>query len=173
MNGMAGVAERWRTREAGIMQHRTIEWAGEGIEVSAAKRLWDLTEEDLRCNPIWRYEGESDAVALVVPTLGFAEPDHQAYIARTRFVLADGSEWWGYCSPTDDSGLDYMQPVIVTQAGLVRFWHEGLVPESETAHACRLLGRTPEQVFPVRFECVVPFDGRLVAGLLSRIEGTR
>ena len=58
-------------------------------------------------------------------------PDREAYIARTRFVLADGSEWWGYCSPTDDSGLDYIQPVILTPGGPVRFWYEEPPPEPE------------------------------------------
>ena len=134
------------------------------------KRLCDLTEADLRLSPIWRYAGETDAEASVFPSLTFAEADRWAYIARTRFVLADGSEWWGYCSPTDDSGLDYIQPVILTPGGPVRFWYEKPAPEATAAHACRLLGRLPEEVFPVRFECVVPFEGRLVAGELSRIE---
>jgi hypothetical protein len=134
------------------------------------KPLRDLTDDDLRRFPIWRYEGESDAVALVYPAADFTEPGRHAYIARTRFLLADGSEWWGYCSPTDDSGLDYVQPVILAPGGSVWFWYDESPPEPEPARACRLLGRSPEQVFPVRFECVVPFEGRFVIGKLSRVE---
>jgi len=135
------------------------------------KKLGDLTNDDLRGCPIWRYEGDSDYTALVSPSADFTEPDQCAYIARTRFELADGSEWWGYCSPTDDSGLDYLQPVIITPDGVVRFWYDKLPTDHpEPARACRLLGRLPEQIFPVRFQCAVPFKGQRVAGELTRID---
>ncbi len=129
------------------------------------KRLQELTNEDLRRWPIWRYEALSDDEAWVFPVESWEAPDRHAHIARTRFVLADGSEWWGYCSPTDDSGLDYVQPVLIAPRGHHRFWCEGLLPGPE--QACSLLGKRPEQVFPVRFECIVPFEGRFVAGALT------
>lgn len=134
------------------------------------KRLRELTTEDLIHCPIWRFEGESDDSASIFPVAAFENLDREGYIARTRFVLADGSEWWGYCSPQDDSGLDYIQPVILTGAGPVRFWYDKSPPQPEPARACRLLGKRLEQVFPIRFECVVPVEGRQVAGELSRIE---
>jgi hypothetical protein len=133
------------------------------------KRLSELTNDDLSRYPVWRYEGESDESAIVSPVAGFADPDREAYIARTRFVLADGSEWWGYCSPTDDSGLDYLQPVLITPGGPVRFWHDEAPPEPEPARTCRLLGRPVGRVFPARYECVVTVEGRVVAGELSCI----
>jgi hypothetical protein len=137
---------------------------------SIVKQLQELTLEDLARWPIWRFEGRSDDGASVSPVASFERPDQEAYIARTRFVLADGSEWWGYCSPTDDSGLDYLQPVIVTANGPVRFWYEAPPAEAEPARACRLLGKRPEQVFPARFECIVSVEGRRVTGKLYRIE---
>jgi hypothetical protein len=133
------------------------------------KRLRELTNDDLARVPIWWYEGQSDESASVSPVEAFEHPESKAYIARTRFVLADGSEWWGYCSPTDDSGLDYIQPVIISAAGHVRFWYDESAPEPEPGRACRLLGKQPEQVFPARFECVVPVEGRYVAGVVSRV----
>ena len=133
-------------------------------------RLQDLTNEDLRRCPVWSCEGEADDVALVFPADGFDDPDRRGYIARTRFTLIDGSEWWGYCSPTDDSGLDYIQPVLLTVNGPVRFWYDESPPEAEPARACRLLGRSATQVFPVRFECLVSFEGQFIAGELPRIE---
>jgi hypothetical protein len=136
---------------------------------STVKALWDLTVEDLSRCPIWRYDGQSDQTASVSQVATFADPDREAYIARTRFVLADGSEWWGYCSPTDESGLDYLQPVLLTPGGAVRFWYDEKPAEPEPARACRLLGRSLGQVFPVRFECVVPVAGRIVAGELSHV----
>jgi hypothetical protein len=133
------------------------------------KRLAELTLEDLARCPVWRFEGQSDDSASVIPVDDFERPDREAYIARTRFTLADGSEWWGYCSPTDDSSLDYLQPVILTMGGPVRFWYDEPPAEPEPARACRLLGKRPSEVFPVRFECVVPFEGRRVAGQLQRV----
>jgi hypothetical protein len=135
------------------------------------KRLWDLTNDDLARAPIWLYKGQSDESAFVSPVEAFEYPESEAYIARTRFLLADGSECWGYCSPTEDSGLDYIQPVIIAPAGHIRFWYDEAPSEPEPGRACRLLGKQPEQVFPARFECVVPFEGRYVAGVLSRVAG--
>jgi hypothetical protein len=134
------------------------------------KALRELTLEDLESCPIWRYEGQSDDTAFVSPVAAFEQMDREAYIARTRFVLADGSEWWGYCSPTDESGLDYVQPVLLTPGGPVRFWYDEQPAELEPARACRLLRRSAGQVFPVRFECVVAVAGRVVAGELSQVE---
>jgi hypothetical protein len=134
------------------------------------KALRDLTVEDLAHSPIWRYQGHSDETATVSPVSAFEHPNREAYIARTKFTLADGSEWWGFCSPTDDSSLDYIQPVILAPGGPVAFWYEQQPVEAEPARACRLLGGSPGQVFPVRFECQVPFEGRVLVGELLRIE---
>jgi hypothetical protein len=135
-----------------------------------ALSLRDLTVQDLARCPIWRYEGLSDDTATVSPAPAFEQPEREVYIARTRFVLADGSEWWGYCSPTDDSGLDYIQPVLLAPGGPVRFWYDEEPAHPEPARACQLLGKRPEQVFPARFECVVPFEGRFAGGELREVE---
>lgn len=134
------------------------------------KRMQSLTIHDLQETPIWRFEGASELDALVFPADDFEHSDRVGYIARTRFLLADESEWWGYCSPTDDSGLDYIQPVIIASAGHVRFWYDEVPSEAEPARACRLLGRHLHEVFPARFECTVAFEGRRVGGELRQIE---
>ena len=127
---------------------------------SSVKRLLELTNEDLIRTPIWRYEGTSDDNAVVSPASSLESADERAYIARTRFTFADGSQGWGYCSPTDGSGLDYVQPVLITPAGChVHLWRE------ESADAAELR-RASEQslAFPVHFECVVAFEGHLLCG---------
>jgi hypothetical protein len=133
-----------------------------------AMALRNLTADDLRCCPVWRYQGQSDDTASVWPASGFEQPDREVYIARTRFVLADGSRWWGYCSPGDDSDLDSVQPVLLAPGGPVHLWDQEQQADPEPARACRLLGKRPEQVFPARFECVVPFQGRCVSGELRQ-----
>ena len=132
--------------------------------------MLELTTDDLVGFPIWRFEGVNDEHAVVFPASSFENPEKYGYIARTRFVLADGSEWWGYCSPTDDSGLDYLQPVIIAPEGVVRFWYDDVSSEAEPAHACLVLGKQPHQIFPAQFECVVAFEGQHVAGVLRRVE---
>jgi hypothetical protein len=132
-------------------------------------RLLELTPDDLVKFSVWRVEGDSDETATVCPVATFNNPDLETYVARTRFLLADGSEWWGFCSPTDDSGLDYIQPVILTPSGPVRFWYDRPAPEPEPARTCRLLCKATDQIFPVRFECIVPFEGRHLTGELPEI----
>jgi hypothetical protein len=132
--------------------------------------LRHLTVAELARCPIWRYEGLSDDTATVSPVADSEQSDGEVYIARTRFVLADGSECWGYCSPIDEFGLDFTQPVILTPGGAVRFWYDQEPADAEPAHACRLLGKRPEQVFPARFECVAPLQDRSVSGELLEIE---
>ena len=98
------------------------------------------------------------------PLLPSKSADERAYIARTHFVFADGSQGCGYCSPTEDSGLDYIQPVVITPAGRhMRFWREQSVDAAEPYQ------RDEEHriLFPVRFECVVPFQGQQLCGTIT------
>jgi hypothetical protein len=60
--------------------------------------------------------------------------------------------------------------VILTPNGLVRFWYDTPPPEPEPERSCRLLGKLLHELFPARFECLVPFEGRVVAGVLFRID---
>lgn len=131
------------------------------------KSLASLTNDDLRSYPIWRYEGRNDLDALVVPASNFDRADEVAYIVRTKFAFRDGSVHWGFCSPTDDSGLDYIQPVIVTSHGHVPIWSDIPVSQVDQVSRAAALERLPEDVFPLRYECSVPCGGRVHAGTLT------
>ena len=85
----------------------------------------------------------------------------------TAFRLADGSELGGLCSPADSSGLDYLQPVILTATGHLPFWNEKLPGSALAALACRHLAKDSHSVFPLTFECSVPVDGVRVAGSID------
>lgn len=50
------------------------------------------------------------------------EMSPKTYIVLTNFKLANRIELIGFCSPQDKSGLDYTQPVILTENGLFVFW---------------------------------------------------
>ena len=133
------------------------------------KPLHDLTNIDLQKHPIWIYEGESDEKAIVKPVENFDNANEKAYIVRTRFQLADGTEMFGYCSPTDDSGLDYIQPVIITPKGHARFWYDSSPDHSEPDFLCGLLDRKIEKIFPVKYECEISFEGQRVSGILNEV----
>jgi hypothetical protein len=92
------------------------------------------------------------------------------FLAATEFFLPDSSRHLGFCFPVDDAGIDYLQPVVVTPAGQVRFWFDGAVAPETLSTQWRALGKRKEEVFPVRFRCLVPVDGRFVEGTIPRVE---
>jgi hypothetical protein len=134
------------------------------------KRLLDLTPADIRRCAVWRYEGENDEVALLHATdrHELTENERDIFIAETHFVLANGTQHIGFCTPADDdSGLDYLQPAIVTGVGHVYFWFDQ-PPSREMLQAqWRLLGVGHEEIFPVHFRCAVPVAGRIVTGVIE------
>ena len=136
------------------------------------KRLADLTVEDLTSAPVWRYEGGDGADAVVVEHArdGLSQMDDEIFLAATDFLLPDASPHLGFCFPVDDAGLDYLQPTIVTPGGHVRFWFDGVVPQEVVSAQWAVLGKRAEEVFPVRFLCRVPVDGREVTGVIPGIE---
>jgi hypothetical protein len=136
------------------------------------KRLADLTVEDLTSAPVWRYEGGDgvDAVVVEQPRGGLSQMDDEIFLAATDFVLPDASRHLGFCFPVDDAGLDYLQPAIVTPRGHVQFWFDGAATAEVLSAQWAALGKRAEEVFPVRFRCRVPVDGREVTGVIPGIE---
>ena len=133
------------------------------------KRLADLTPSDLERVAIWRYAGETDDVARVAATdrQELSERDEDMFIARTQFVLANGTQHIGFCSPADEDDLDVLQPVIVTSEGLVYFHFEEPPSHEMLDVQWQRLGAGHEQIFPVYFRCLVPLDGHYVTGTIE------
>lgn len=142
--------------------------------VRALQRLVDLTIEDLSTTPVWRYEGGSGAEAVVVPTgrSSLSGEDDEVCLAATEFTLCDSSRHLGFCFPVDDSGLDYLQPVILTRNGQVSFWFDGPIAQEVLAAQWNALGKRAEEVFPVQFRCLVPVAGRTVTGVIPHVESS-
>jgi hypothetical protein len=139
------------------------------------KRLEKLTVEDLTASPVWRYEGGTGADAVVAPADrdALSQTDDEIFLAATDFELFDATTHFGFCFPADDSGLDYLQPVIVGESGQAAFWFDGPATPEALAAQWRALGKTPEQIFPVTFRCRVPVDGRTVAGRIEGVESSQ
>ena len=136
------------------------------------KRLSELTIEDLRGAPVWRYEEGSGAAAMVSPAkrTALSQSDDEIYLAATNFELFDGTGHVGFCFPADDSGLDYLQPAIVTGSGQVNFWFDAPVSDKELERQWRLLGKSEAEILPATFRCLIPVDGRTVTGRIQRVE---
>ena len=133
------------------------------------KRLRDLKPADIERVAVWRYTGNSDDDATVSATdkSGLIESESDEYIARTQFVLANGSQHTGFCTPGPDAGLDCLQPVILTSFGPVYFWFSDPPSEESLKMQWRRLDATHEQIFPVHFRCAVPMDGYYVTGTIE------
>ena len=143
-----------------------------GYRSGVVKRLDDLTIDDLASEPVWRYDGGSggDAVVVAEKRDSLSQMDDEVFLAATEFFLPDSSPQLGFCFPVDDAGIDYLQPVVVTPAGQVRFWFDGAVAPETLASQWSALGKREDQVFPVRFRCRVPVDGHFVEGVIPRVE---
>ena len=128
------------------------------------KRLSELTPEDLIASKVWKFWRDAQSIEQVeaYPTEVLSEDDQQDYVAATHFTFANGESCLGFCSPQDDSGLDYMQPVLFKNGVAVELFSEedrslpGLVSRLGVA------GLSIEQVFPLHLECLVRVDGRTV-----------
>ncbi len=133
------------------------------------KRLHDLAPADLRRCAVWRYEGDLDDVAVVHATerKELKDPSDDVFIAETQFVLANGAQHIGFCSPVEGGDLESLQPVIVTGRGHVYFWFD-VPPSRETLQQqWQLLGVGREEIFPVHFRCTVPVNGRYITGVIE------
>jgi hypothetical protein len=133
------------------------------------KQLAQLTAEDFRTFPVWEYRGGPDNTAIVHPCSlqTLSEDTSDVYLAATEFRLADGTKMYGYCSPIDPTGMDYVQPVLFTVAGQLSLWTDTLPTKESVAARWRELGKPLVRVYPIEFTCLVPVDGRHVSGLIS------
>jgi hypothetical protein len=136
------------------------------------KRLVELTIEDLSAHPVWRYEGGSGAQAFASPSdrRQLSQMDDEVFLAATEYELFDSSKHQGFCFPADGSGVDYLQPVILSAGGPVSFWFEAAPPPEKLAAQWKALGRDPKDIFPIAYRCLVPVDGQTLSG---RIDGVQ
>lgn len=84
------------------------------------KQVYDLRPEDLETCPVWEWaldeeEEEDQDEATVRPAPQLATPETQelylnSEVVRTDFQAADGTRFIGYCSPSIENDLGYIQP---------------------------------------------------------------
>lgn len=145
--------------------------------VKIRKPVNHLTLEDLSKFPVWEFaldeEGEKGQDETTVRPYAFSgklDPSDGMFVMRAAFTLAEGSRMWGYVTTPvqGDDSLSTLQPVIVTIAGQVIFWHGVCSPSAdELARKYHLLGLDASRVFPVQFESQVELVGGPVSGSLA------
>jgi hypothetical protein len=133
------------------------------------KRLAELTPSDLERVHVWKYEGETDETAAIRATdrTELSSDEDAVFIARTQFKLANGAQHVGFCSPSEETDVDHLRPVILTAAGPVHFWFDD-PPTAEFLRAqWARLGIGQESIFPIHFRCTVPVRGRYIVGTIE------
>ena len=136
------------------------------------KQVYDLRPSDLEAFPIWEHAldeegepGQDEATVKPRPDLSRADPGEGLLVVRAEFVARDGTTYDGYVYPSFDFDLSAIQPTIVTSEGQVSFWFGAFAPKrGDIERDYELLGRTAEQLFPVRFRALVKHYGAKLEG---------
>jgi hypothetical protein len=137
------------------------------------KHLSDLTRHDFSEFPTWVHLGGPDAESRVrpQPTPTISENSDEVVLARTEFRFSDGATAQGFCSPSDSSGLDYLQPVVFSPSGHVPLWRPG-VGATAVSQIARDLAKPVAQVFPIVWRCAVAVDGEVRGGEITEADVT-
>jgi hypothetical protein len=125
------------------------------------KSISKLTQVDLAETPVWELRVDSGS-EFVRPTALVALNEYRdgpVYVAATRYVAASGDTYFGYCSPTDPSGLDYTQPVVLTPHGPFPLWRPDGLSREYVSTLASALSAVPRNLFPMQIECLVPVNG--------------
>ena len=136
------------------------------------KQCYDLRPEDLEQYPIWELAldeegepGQDEATVKPRPDLTVADPGEGLLLARAELTARDGTRYDGYVYPSHEQEWGFIQPTIVTDGGQVNFWCGAFPPKpAALAAAYDLLGKTAEQLFPVKFRALAEYEGATLEG---------
>ena len=127
------------------------------------KPLHTLSLNDLQQYSCWKHALiDNEEVITPEDKKEISETDPDNYIVRTQFTLKDNSILTGFCSPQDTSGLDYIQPTIVTLQGHLPFYFENNVDTLGLLN--QLLGKDISQIFPAKYRTEIKCDGNFFEG---------
>ena len=135
------------------------------------KPLSDLIESDLIATPVWEWR-EDAGQQLVRPTSLQQLNDYcsgPAHIALTRFTCQGKTKVHGYCSPSDSSGLDYVQPVILAASGPIALWPLTALGSDQLQELSTAFAIAAAQLFPIQVDCLVPVDGEYYSATVDPI----
>lgn len=143
------------------------------------KQVYELTLSDLEQYPVWEFAldeggeaGQDEATVRPFEHEPPLDPNEGLFIVLSDFVLADGTKEKGYLmAPAQTEyyeDLGSTQPTIIRPGGQVGFWNGVGQPDAqEIARKYSLLGKSPEQIFPVEFTSSVEIVSGTVRGELD------
>ncbi len=131
------------------------------------KLLTDLTQEDIIKHPVWELR-MIDRCEYVKPSYEnvISDNDGIRYIVQTKFVLNCQTELFGFCSPQDVSGIDYIQPVIFTSSGQMVLYLDSGWEQEQTTKAMNKLGLTRSEIFPIKCNPLINCDGNFYSWVI-------
>ena len=126
------------------------------------KLLTDLINEDIINHPVWELR-MIDNKEYVQPSSKTEISDNESirYIVRTNFKLNCQTELLGFCSPQDPSGIDYIQPVILTSNGQMVLYLDSPFDEKQKELEMNRLGLKHSEIFPIECNPMIKCDGIL------------
>ena len=131
-------------------------------------KIKNLSVSDLLKWPVWRYWTTGEMEFVQSETIQeITEISDNCYIVLTEFILNNKIKFIGFCSPQDFSGLDYIQPVILTKVGQVNLYKELAFDEDDKLKDITKLGYTFEEVFPIYFHVKISCDGEFRSGKVA------
>lgn len=130
--------------------------------------LIKLTHRDLINRPVWRHwTDETVEYVQASDKNEIGDDNKENYIVLTNFVLNNGLQLVGFCSPQDPSGLDYIQPTVFTDNGQINFWSDnGWTTENKNEQLEKLKLRH-ESVFPIKYKTTIKCDGNFYEGTID------
>lgn len=136
-------------------------------DIMTTKRIIDLTQKDLLDNNVWEHWSDS-LIEYVRPSnnLSLSETSVNGHIVLTTFLLNNKTSLFGFCSPQDPSGLDYIQPVALTSNGQVHFYKETPWTLEEEKAALNAIGLQKSDIFPIQFQTKVNCDNKTYNGTI-------
>ena len=133
--------------------------------------LSDLVESDLLAHPVWEWSDDAGQ-PLVRPSSVQQLTEYRGgplHIALTRFTCQGNTSVLGFCSPSDASGLDYVQPVILLDSGPIALWPPTALGTSEIQRLAFAFSASATHLFPIRVDCLVPVDGKYYSATVDAI----
>jgi hypothetical protein len=141
-----------------------------------SKHTSELTAQDLQEYPIWKAGVEAgwdyencDPGGQVLPyaVVGDLDCSRDDLLVACRFTFADGSVNYGYITPSTEYDFGFLQPTVASGRGTVSFWCGSDPPTNQTMRRdYAILGKTPSEIFPARFETTIPIKGGPITGTI-------
>jgi hypothetical protein len=129
------------------------------------KRLDSLIKFDLIKKPVWEHWYDQDIEYVKQSDLNeLTETDNKGHIVLTGFLLNNGIQLIGFCSPQDTSGIDYIQQVIFSNKGQFNIYKDAGWTSEQKEEEMKKLDLDWKDIFPLVYKTQIRCDGAFYEG---------